>query len=317
MSNTSSPRVLVTGGAGFIGSHTVDRLVERGCKVLVVDDLSTGNRENLARYEDDDRVNLVVADVAEDLEGVIHSFGPIHRIVHLAAQVSVNRSMSEPMEDLRVNCGGTIQVLELARATGVKGVVFASSAAVYGDVAEFPVHEDLRKVPISPYGINKLSSELYLDYYAQVHGVPTTALRFFNVYGPRQDPSSSYSGVISIFADRAAAGETITIFGDGEQTRDFVFVGDVSRAVADACLSDRSGFTVANLGTGQETSINDLAKMVVDLSKSSSPIEHADARAGDIVRSVAAIERARNELDFEPTVTIRDGLAETLESLRK
>lgn len=311
------PLVLVTGGAGFIGSHTVDRLVERGCRVLVVDDLSTGKRENLAQWDGDDRVTLVVADIAGDLAAAVAGHGTIHRVVHLAAQVSVNRSMAEPLVDLHTNCAGTVQVLELARAQNIGGVVFASSAAVYGDVDVFPVHEGLPTRPISPYGINKRSSELYLDYYAQVYDIPCTAFRFFNVYGPRQDPSSPYSGVISIFSDRAAAGQTITIFGDGEQTRDFVFVGDISRAVTDACLADRSGFTVANLGTEQETSINELAKIIIELSGSTSTIEHAEARAGDIIRSVATIERAREAIAFEPKVAIREGLEQTLASLHR
>src|ERR1044071_5108695 len=210
-----SMHVVVTGGAGFIGSHTVDRLLGAGHRVVVLDDFRTGKRANLAQHAGNDRLDIVTCDVSHGifaaLSPITARHGPVDRIVHLAAQVSVVHSVQNPLVDMQVNYGGPLHVLEYARATGVQKVVFASSAAVYGDATAMPVGEDTPTRPVSPYGIDKLASEHALDYYAAVHGVPATALRFFNVYGPRQDPSSPYSGVISIFADRARAGRPITI----------------------------------------------------------------------------------------------------------
>ena len=315
----SGQLVAVTGGAGFIGSHTVDRLVEADYRVVVIDDFSTGKRQNLARWADDDRVEIVTINIADGifagLAPVTARLGPISRIIHLAAQVSVVHSISNPVDDIRINYAGTVHVMEYARATGVKKVVFASSAAVYGDVSDLPVAETAPRRPVSPYGIDKLGSEQFLYYYSAVHGVATTALRFFNVYGPRQDPSSPYSGVISIFADRAIGKRPITIFGDGEQTRDFVYVGDVSRALVSACLSDAGDCQIANIGTGRETTINELAGTVVDLCGGNSTISHARARPGEILRSVAAIDRARSLFGFQAEVSLVEGLKETLDSI--
>jgi UDP-glucose 4-epimerase len=200
--------------------------------------------------------------------------------------------------------------------------VLASSAAVYGDVTELPVRETATLHPLSPYGIDKLGGEHFLHYYSAVHGVPGTALRFFNVYGPRQDPGSPYSGVISIFADRAMAGRTLTIFGAGEQTRDFVYVGDVARAVVRACLaSDTNSATssdraVINVGTGREVTVNELARTIVRLCGERSEIVHAAQRAGEIARSVAAVERMRDILGLSAETTLEDGLRETLDWVR-
>jgi len=300
---------VVTGGAGFIGSHVVDRLVGLGKQVVVLDNLSTGKRANLAHHED--RVELVTADVTEGLFAPLAGRS-VEQIIHLAAQVSVVASIQNPLVDVHVNYRGTVQVLEYARAIGVKKVVFASSAAIYGDTAEVPVREDVRPMPVSPYGIDKLASEHMLRYYSTVHAVPTTAFRFFNVYGPRQDPSSPYSGVISIFADRAAAGKGLTIFGDGEQTRDFVFVGDVARVVVDAALTEAGDRAICNVGTGREITINHLAQTIVELCGGRSKISHAPARAGEIVRSLAAVERAHEVFGWKAKVALEDGLRETL-----
>jgi UDP-glucose 4-epimerase len=212
---------------------------------------------------------------------------------------------------MSVNYGGTLHVLEYARATGVKKVAFASSAAVYGDVSALPVDEDTPKQPVSPYGIDKLASEYALDYYANVHGVPTTALRFFNVYGPRQDPSSPYSGVISIFADRARAGRPLTIFGDGGQTRDFVYVGDVVRAIT-AAVGDGNSRVVANVGTGGEISVLELARTVVELCGGRSEIHHAPPRAGEILKSRARVDRLRDAFGVVAETKLVDGLRATL-----
>ena len=292
---SSSPIAVVTGGAGFIGSHTVDRLIELGHRVVVLDDFRTGKRANLARWlapkhafsGAEPALELVTCDISNGifsaLAPITREHGPVERIVHLAAQVSVVHSVANPLTDMAVNYGGTLHVLEYARAHGVKKVVFASSAAVYGDVETMPVGEDTPTRPLSPYGIDKLASELALDYYAAVHGVPTTALRFFNVYGPRQDPGSPYSGVISIFSDRARAGKPLTIFGDGGQTRDFVYVGDVVRAITNA-LADGNSRLVANVGTGGEITVKELAQTIVRLCGNTSTIEHATASDDRTIR---------------------------------
>ena len=318
----------MTGGAGFIGSHTVDRLVADGHRVVVLDDLRTGKRSNLAQhaaasggaltFASGAPVELVIADVSHGLfaplAAVTREHGSIERIVHLAAQVSVVHSLANPLLDLQVNYGGTVQVLEYARVSGVRKVVFASSAAVYGDTATVPVREDAPCRPLSPYGVHKLASELMLGAYASVHGVAAQPLRFFNVYGPRQDPSSPYSGVISIFADRARVGRTITIFGDGGQTRDFVFVGDVARAIVKAAFADGGDGSAMNVGTGRETTVRQLAETIVALSVGTSSIEHAPARAGEIIRSLADVDRARTILGFTAEVGLTEGLAATLSS---
>ena len=319
--NDGGQRVLVTGGAGFIGSHTVDRLVAEGCRVIVLDNFSTGKAENLAQWTADPRVEIVVANIADGLFAPLAEItrrdGPINRIIHLAAQVAVMQSIQNPLEDIRVNYTGTVQVLEYARCCGVKKVVFASSSAVYGDGVAQPVLETAMLNPVSPYGVNKLGAEKFLHYYAVVHGLPTTALRFFNVYGPRQDASSPYSGVISIFTERAFAGSMLTIFGDGRQTRDFIFVGDVAQAVVNACLADTAGNTVANIGTGVEITISALAQVIIKLCGSSSNIQYQPARPGDILRSVAATGQAERVLGFRATVPLQDGLRQTLDWLQR
>jgi UDP-glucose 4-epimerase len=306
---------VVTGGAGFIGSHTVDRLIASGHHVVVLDDFRTGKRANLAQHAGSGQLDVCVCDVAHGIFAALAPItarrGPVERIVHLAAQVSVVQSVENPLTDMQINYGGTLHVLEYARAMGVKKVVFASSAAVYGDVATLPVPEDAPTRPVSPYGIDKLASEHALDYYAAVHSVPTTALRFFNVYGPRQDPSSPYSGVISIFADRARAGRPLLIFGDGGQTRDFVYVGDVVRAIV-AALGDGASRVVANVATGSEITVLELAKTIVELCGGKSAIEHAPARAGEILKSRALVDRLRQELGIVAETKLVDGLRETL-----
>lgn len=312
---SSLPIVVVTGGAGFIGSHTVDRLMESGHRVIVLDNFSTGKRANLARWADNPALHVVVCDVVHGIGNALAPltkvYGPVERVIHLAAQVSVVHSVANPLVDMSVNYGGTLHVLEYARAFNVKKVVLASSAAVYGDVTEMPVGEDTPVKPVSPYGIDKYASELALDYYANVHGVPTTSLRFFNVYGPRQDPSSPYSGVISIFTDRARAGRGLTIFGDGSQTRDFVFVGDVVRGIV-AAAQDGNSRLVANVGTGHEVTVLELAKAIVGLCGGKSTIDHAEARAGEILKSRARVERLRDALGVVAETKLVDGLKLTL-----
>ncbi len=310
-----APLAVVTGGCGFIGSHTVDALIASGHRVVVLDDFSAGKRANVAQHASSDRFHLVECDVSHGifaaLAPIVAKHGPVERIVHLAAQVSVVSSMANPLYDMQVNYGGTLHVLEYARTSGVKKVVFASSAAVYGDVATMPVAEEIPLQPMSPYGIDKLASEFALDCYASQHGVPTTALRFFNVYGPRQDPTSPYSGVISIFADRAKTNRPLTIFGEGMQTRDFVYVGDVVRAIVSA-LKDGNSRLIANVGTGHAITVKELARTVVDLCGGGSTIEHAAARSGEIPDSRARVDRLRDQLGVVAETKLIDGLRATL-----
>lgn len=308
--------VLVTGGAGFIGSHTVDLLLEHGHRVAVLDDFSTGKRSNLPPTHD--RLRVIEGDVSENLHVALApieaEWDRIDRIIHLAAQTSVTRSIERPLLDYRVNGLGTLQVLEYARDRKLDKVVFASSAAVYGDAATPPVGEDAPCLPLSPYGVNKLSSEHALRYYAAVHGLETIALRFFNVYGARQDPKSPYSGVISIFLDRAARGDPLAIFGDGMQTRDFVHVSDVARAVVDASSGGPCDGRALNLGTGSSTSVRELAETVRRVLRADTvEIAHAPARPGEILHSLADVSRARDALGFTAKVGIEEGLRRTAE----
>jgi len=310
---------VVTGGAGFIGSSLVRALLGAGERVVVLDDFSSGHRANLVGL-DETRLKVVETNICDGLTTgmaqVEQAWGRPKAVVHLAAQVSVVASLHSPLEDARRNHCATLQVLEYARANPGTRVVLASSAATYGDVDEVPVREEAARWPLSPYGFHKFSSELALRAYAEVHGVPTAALRFFNVYGPRQDPSSPYSGVISIFMKRALEGAPITIFGDGEQTRDFVFVGDVVSALRKAADRDFKG-DVFNVGTGIETTVNTLAETVVQEAGSASTIEHAPARAGEILRSCAELTNTRETLGFEARVGLADGLGQTLAWFRE
>jgi UDP-glucose 4-epimerase len=315
-----APLVAVTGGAGFIGSHTVDALVAAGCQVVVLDDFSTGTLDNLRQWEGDRRVEVVTANVADGLFAPLHEVtarrGPVDRVIHLAAQTSVVYSIDNPLDEVRTNCVGTVQVLDYARRTGVKKLVLASSAAVYGDVAEVPVAEEAVARPLSPYGIDKLTGELWLGYHAAVHELASVPLRFFNVYGPRQDPASPYSGVISIFVDRAMAGRELVIFGDGSQTRDFIYVADVVRAILAAAMGDGGDASPINIATGRETTVAQLASEVARLCGSAGGIRHAPARPGEILRSRARVSRAEEVLGFAAEVSLAEGLSRTIEWVR-
>jgi len=300
---------LVTGGAGFIGSHLVDALIAAGHQVRVMDDLSTGRRANLPPG-----VELIEGDVA-DAALVAGAAGGVAGIFHLAAIASVARSNEDWLGTHRANQTGTIAVLEAARRAGRVPVVYASSAAIYGDQGEGAIAETARPAPRTAYGADKLGSELHAAVGAGVHGVPSIGLRFFNVYGPRQDPSSPYSGVISILAARLAAGQAITIHGDGLQVRDFVYVADVVAHLDAAMSLLRRGAAPAarvfNVCTGQATSILDLARLMGEVTGREVPLCHAAARTGDIRSSVGDPAAARAALGLCATVPLREGLLST------
>jgi UDP-glucose 4-epimerase len=307
-------KALVIGGAGFIGSHLAERLVRDGHSVRVLDNLTTGKRENLAPVHDD--VELVVADVRH-AERVRQEMRDRDVVFHQAAIVSVPYSVEHPAETLEVNLRGTLNVLEGARAAGVKRVVMASSAAVYGDDPELPKLETMLPAPISPYGLEKLASEHYMAIWTKLFNLETVALRYFNVFGPRQDPSSAYSGVISIFVDRILRGDTPTIFGDGEQFRDFVYVANVVDANLLAATRPEAPGRVYNVGCGQRTSLNELAAILGRICGRQVNPRHAERRAGDIRESLADIGRARRELGYEPRVGVEEGLRALVASMKK
>ncbi len=308
--------ILVTGGAGFIGSHLVERLLQDGHRVTVLDDLSTGSRDNLADAfaAASDRLTLIEGDVRRalgpQLSALTAAKGPLTAVVHLAAQVSVPASIRDPMADRAINLDGAFHVLDYACAVGARKVVLASSAAVYGDVP-LPAREEARCEPQSPYGAHKLGAEYYARQSAQLHGVPTANLRFFNVYGPRQSPQSGYAGVISIFIARAVAGQPLVIFGDGAQTRDFVWVGDVVQAIrASLARGPRDGAAL-NVGTGHAISLTALAAAVREATGREVPVTCTDARPGDIVHSRADIGRLKAELGLTLASPLVRGLAAT------
>ena len=303
-------RALVTGGAGFIGSHVVDALVARDASVVVVDDLSTGRRENLAQAMERGAV-LREADVRD--EEAIHDivFGELPDVVfHLAAHIDVRRSVASPAFDARINVEGTINLLEAAQRAGARAFVNASSGgAIYGEAETIPTQETAPPRPISPYGQGKFAAEGYCGLYQRLRGLAVTSLRFANVYGPRQDPLGE-GGVVAIFCGRAVAGEGATVYGDGRQTRDFVYVGDVVDALLIA--ADRGAAGAFNVGTGTETSVLELATAVREASGAALPLEHVAAREGEVLRSCLDIALARGELAWEPHVTLAEGLRMTL-----
>ena len=302
-------RVLVTGGAGFIGSNLVDALVARGDDVTVVDDLSTGRRVNLERSP----ARLVEASITEPLEAVLQDAEP-ELVFHLAAQVDVRRSVADPGFDLHVNGWGTLKVLEAARAAGVRHVVYASTGgAIYGDTDVIPTPEDAALAPLAPYGHSKYTGEGYCRLFSELHGLGTTSVRFANVYGPRQDPLGE-GGVIAIFCGRALDGGEAMIFGDGEQTRDFVYVGDVVAAMMAA--SEGGAFGPFNVGTGVETSVNDLVRALREVTGTEFAPRHQPPRPGEVERSCLDPARAAAVLGWRAEVSLEDGLRRTLEWAR-
>ncbi|PYC04667.1 NAD-dependent dehydratase [Pseudomonas protegens] len=309
----STERILVTGGAGFIGSHLVGALLAKGYGVRVLDDLSTGKVSNLPM--DNPQLQLVVGDVADAaaLAEAMHGCGAV---VHLAAVASVQASVEDPVRTHQSNFIGTLRVCEAMVAAGIRRVVFASSAAVYGNNGEgTPINEDTPKSPLTPYAADKLASEYYLDFYRRQHGLEPVILRFFNIFGPRQDPSSPYSGVISIFSERAKSARPITVFGDGGQTRDFVYVEDLVKILVQGLEHPAPAADATNVGLSGVTTLNDLIAALEQISGQPLDVSHGAARSGDIRHSKADNRRLLERFDLGTPTSLTEGLARLYRSL--
>ena len=302
------PRYLVTGGAGFIGSHVVDALAARGAAVRVVDDLSTGRRGNLAGHPD---VELIEADLADPRVAEAAVAG-VECAIHMAAMPSVPRSVRDPRRARRANVDATRALLLAARDAAVRRVVLAGSSSVYGSSSALPQYEALRPAPQSPYAHHKLAGERYAAAFNRLHGLETVALRLFNVFGPRQMPRSEYSGVISHFTAALLAGRPGAIHGDGEQTRDFAYVTDVARAVLQACAAPAASGRIINIARGGSLSVNALYAMLQRIIGVSVGPRHAGPRPGDVRHSQADIALARDLLGFAPAVSLEEGLRRTV-----
>lgn len=310
MANT----VLVTGGAGFIGSHVADRFLAEGWQVTILDDLSSGREENIPSA-----ARFVRGDITTPEAAVLVRDGKFDVLCHLAAQIDVRRSVLDPVYDATRNILGTLNLMEAVKASGhaTRTIFSSTGGALYGDFDPPPSAETLTKDPEAPYGIAKLSVEYYLAYYGRVHGLDTVALRYGNVYGPRQDPHGE-AGVVAIFCNRLLDGRALTVFGDGTQTRDYVYAGDVAGAnfaAATRTLPPRGRLDARafNIGTGIETSVNTLAETLRQVSGATAPIDYAPARAGELARSALNTAKAREVLGWQPTVSLQEGLQRTYE----
>lgn len=296
---------LVTGGAGFIGSHLVEALVKQGDQVRVLDNLSTGRLANLAGVLD--QIELIEGSI-EDTDIIRQAVTGIDFVFHLAAIASVPQSMAEPIQTELVNTVGTLSLLQAARAAGVRRLIFSSTCAVYGDEPTLPKIEKMRPHPKSPYAISKLAAEYYCQVFHEAFGVETVILRYFNVFGPRQDPSSAYSGVISIFADKLSQGISPTIFGDGQQTRDFVYVEDVVQANLLAAKAPKAGGAILNIGTGHPVSIQQLFETLRRIFNRRLEPTYRPTRSGDVLHSYANPSQAQTILGWQAQVSLDAGL---------
>lgn len=307
-------RYLVTGGAGFIGSHLVEHLVTAGHDVVVLDDFSTGKRERLAPWESMIRLiegTLVNPDTcARAVEGVDY-------VLHQAAIPSVPRSVVAPLPTHEANATGTLNLLNAARTAGVRRVVYASSSSIYGDTTELPKHEGIAPHPLSPYSVAKLAGEHYMRAFHATYGLETIALRYFNIFGPRQDPASQYAAVVPRFIASALRDESPTIYGDGEQTRDFTFVENVLHANRLACDAPPSACGAAyNLGCGTRVTVNDLWRQIRRATGKGADPTYAPARLGDVRDSLASLDAIKKGLGYEPQVSLVEGLRRTVDWFR-
>jgi nucleoside-diphosphate-sugar epimerase len=303
-------RYLVTGGAGFIGSNTVDELVRRGHSVVVLDDLSSSKEENLA--ESRNKISFIKGSIT-DLEVVRKAVHEAEYVLHLAARTSVPRSVKDPIETNRINVDGTLNVLVAARDAKVKRVVFAASSSAYGETPTLPKVETMQPEPISPYGVTKYVGELYAQTFGRAYGLENVSLRYFNIFGPRQDPGSPYSGVLAKFCTAFLEETQPVIFGDGEQTRDFTYVENAVQANLLACEAPNVSGKVFNVGTGGRFSLNQTVELLRKISGKPLEAKYDAPRDGDIRDSQADVSQAREYLAYEPQVDFEEGLRRTFE----
>src|SRR6184192_1905054 len=306
-------RYLVTGGAGFIGSNTVDELVQRGHSVVVLDDFSGGKEENLGEIRN--KITIIKGSIT-DLEVVRKAMHEAEFVLHLAARTSVPRSVKDPLETNRTNVEGTLNVLVAAKELKIKRVVFAASSAAYGETAALPKVETMQPQPISPYGVTKYVGELYAQAFLKCYGLETVSLRYFNIFGPRQDPSSPYSGVLAKFCTAFLEDTKPLVFGDGEQTRDFTYVDNAVQANLLACEAPNASGKVFNVGVGGRVSLNEVLRELAKITGKTLAAKYEPPRDGDIRDSQADISQARETLGYDPPVSFEEGLARTFEWYR-
>ena len=304
---------LVTGGAGFIGSNLVDELVRRGESVRVLDNLSTGRAENLAAVRD--KISWCQADI-RNLEEIQPQFESVEYVIHEAALPSVERSVTDPLTTNAVNVSGTLNVLVASRDARVKRVVFAASSSAYGDNPTLPRLESHEPHPLSPYAVTKLVGEYYAHIFSRIYGLETVALRYFNIFGPRQDPDSPYTGVLAIFISTYLRGKTPVIFGDGEQSRDFTYVENAVDATLRACTMPGVAGKVINVGTGDRHTLNEIVALLNKIFGRQVTPRYDSPRRGDVLHSQAGISLARQVLGYEPMVGFEEGLRRTVEWYR-
>ncbi|MGE5265720.1 MAG: SDR family oxidoreductase [Acidobacteriota bacterium] len=307
-------RALVTGGAGFIGSHLAEGLLKQGFQVRVLDNFATGRRDNLGQVAND--IELMEGDV-RNLTTVRTAVRNVDVVFHEAALPSVERSVKNPLESNEVNIAGTLNVLVAARDANVGRVVYAASSAAYGNAAALPKEESMTPDPLSPYAIGKLAGEQYMKVFTQLYGLSTVSLRYFNVFGPRQDPTTQYAGVIAKFTTCALEGKPYPVYGDGEQSRDFTYVENVvlSNLLAAEAPLDHS--PLLNIAYGERTTLNQILKMLNEVTNQNLPAHYGPERAGDVRHSHANLERAKKVLGYAPKVDVREGLRRTLEWYRE
>jgi len=307
-------RFVVTGGAGFIGSNTVDELVRRGHSVVVLDDLSSGKEENLADVRN--KITLIKGSIT-DIEVVRKAMHEAEFVLHLAARTSVPKSLKDPIESNKVNIDGTLNVLVAARDAKVKRIVFASSSSVYGETPTLPKTESMVPQPISPYGVTKFVGELYAQMFGRCYVLDNVSLRYFNIFGPRQDPGSPYSGALAKFCSGFLEGTPLTVFGDGEQSRDFTYVDNAVAANLLACEAPNVSGKVFNIGTGGRVTLNETISLLNKLAGTSLETKFEPARDGDIRDSQADITEASDLLKYTPSVSFEEGLRRTLDWYRE
>jgi UDP-glucose 4-epimerase len=306
-------RALVTGGSGFIGSHLVEGLLARGYQVRVLDNFATGRRENLTHIATE--IELLEGDVC-NLTTVRNAVRQVDVVFHEAALPSVERSVKNPLESNEVNIAGTLNVLLAARDAGVRRVVYAASSSAYGDTPTLPKIETMLPDPLSPYAVSKLAGEQYMKVFARLYGLSTISLRYFNIFGPRQDPTTQYAGVIAKFMTCALEGKPYPVFGDGEQSRDFTYVENAVQANLLAAECAFEGSPVMNIACGTRTTLNQIIAMVNELTQQKLAAHYGPPRAGDVRHSQADITRAKQILGYQPAVDTREGLRRTLEWYR-